>query len=91
MASSYCSVCSGAKRSRAITRAKVVSAAGGALGVLVSTEAMENELWAVDLDIIRALICALRRLRAANCERPRADEATQFGFSSRRNLVKRTG
>ena len=47
-------------RSRAITRAKVVSAAGGALGVLVSTEAMENELWAVDLDIIRALICALR-------------------------------
>ena len=51
-------------RSRAITRAKVVSAAGGALGVLVSTEAMENELWAVDLDIIRALICALRRLRA---------------------------
>ena len=47
-------------RSRAITRAKVVSAAGGALGVLVSAEAMENELWAVDLDYIRALICALR-------------------------------
>ena len=79
-------------RSRAITRAKVVSAAGGALGVLVSAEAMENELWAVDLDIIRALICALRPA-AANCERPHADEleAGQFGVSSRRNLVKRTG
>ena len=53
-------------RSRAITRAKVVSATGGALGVLVSAEAMENELWAVDLDIIRALICAL----CAVCEKP---------------------
>ena len=68
--------------SRAITRAKVVSAAGGALGVLVSTEAMENELWAVDLDIIRALICALRpsashKLREAGA----VCEAGQFGFS----------
>ena len=77
-------------RSRAITRAKVVSAAGGALGVLVSTEAMENELWAVDLDIIRALICALRPSASQIARGRAADEAGQFGFSSRRNLVKRT-
>ena len=70
MASSYCSVCSGDALDASYYQAKVVSAAGRALGVRVSAESMQIEPPAVDLDIFRTDLRTTPRWEPPWCEGP---------------------